>query len=129
MGLIGLVSASRADLLRQAGVRPGNVAPANELEIFCALCVGRVFYRAENQSLYFVESPNLSISEIIQQVFRGLGEAPRITQHYMDEHRLFRGALSVRLSLRQKAALFAAFALAGISITGTQIPSGVVAAP
>jgi len=113
---IGPITTNRNDLLRRAGVRPGIVAPQNELEIFCSLCVGRVFYRVENSTLYFVDSPALSISEIIEQVFRGLRQSPRIQQLYMDEHNLFRAAYRIPLSVDQRKALFAALTLSGIHI-------------
>jgi len=64
MAGIGPVTTNRSDLLRRAGVRPGIVAPKNELEIFCSLCVGRVYYRESNSTLYFVDSPALSVSQL-----------------------------------------------------------------
>jgi hypothetical protein len=116
MAGIGPVATNRDDLLRRAGVRPGISAPQNELEIFCSLCVGRVYFRDENRSLYFVDSPALSISEIIEQVFDGLAQSPRIRQLYMDEHGLLRAAMCIQLSASQQKALFAALVLSGIHI-------------
>jgi len=113
---IGPITTDRRDLLRRAGVRPGIVAPQNELEIFCSLCVGRVFYRSDNATLYFVDSPALSVSEIIEQVFAGLRQSPRIQQLYMDDHNLFRAAYRIMLSAEQRKALFTALTLSGISI-------------
>ncbi len=116
MAGIGPITTNRKDLLRRAGVRPGISAPENELEIFCSLCVGRVYYRAQNRTLYFVDSPALSVSEIIQQVFRGLAQTPRIRQLYMDEHNLFRAAYCIELNAAQQKPLFIALTLAGIHI-------------
>ena len=116
MAGIGPITTNRSDLLRRAGVRPGIVAPRNELEIFCSLCVGRVYYKIDNSTLYFVDSPALSVSEIIEQVFRGLRQSPKIQQLYMDEHNLFRAAYRIPLTPVQKKALFAALTLAGIHI-------------
>ena len=116
MAGIGPVTTNRSDLLRRAGVRPGIRDPKNELEIFCSLCVGRVYYRDENRSLYFVDSPALSISEIVEQVFRGLDQAPRVRQLYMDEHNLLRAALCLQLTAEQRKPLFTAFRLSGIHI-------------
>lgn len=116
MAGIGPITTNRKDLLRRAGVRPAISAPENELEIFCSLCVGRVYFREETQTLYFVDSPALSVSEIIQQVFRGLGQTPRVQQLYMDEHNLFRAAYRLLLAPTQRKPLFIAFALAGIHI-------------
>ena len=116
MAGIGPVTTNRNDLLRRAGARPGISAPKNELEIFCSLCVGRVYYRADNRTLYFVDSPALSISDIIKQVFRGLNQFPRVRQLHMDEHDLLQAALCIQLSDPQRKALFAALALSGINI-------------
>ena len=116
MAGIGPVTTNRADLLRRAGMRPGISDPKNELEIFCSLCVGRVYYRDDNRSLYFVDSPALSISEIIEQVFNGLGQRPRIRQLHMDQHDLLQAALCIQLTEAQRSALFVALVLSGINI-------------
>jgi hypothetical protein len=116
MAGIGPVTTNINDLLRRAGGRPGISAPKNELEIFCSLCVGRVHYRVENRTLYFVDSPALSISDIVKQVFKGLGQSPRIRQLHMDEHNLLRAASCLQLTTAQQKALFAAFTLSGIHI-------------
>lgn len=118
-GIAGPFKTSRGDHLRRTGVRRGIVAPKNELEIFCSLCVGCVYYRDENRTLYFVDSPDLSISDIIDQVFRGLNQAPSIQQLYMDEHNLFSAARCVPISAAQRKALFPAFTLSGIHITNS----------
>ncbi len=118
-GIAGPFKTSRGDHLRRTGVRPGIVAPKNELEIFCSLCVGCVYYRDENRTLYFVDSPDLSISDIIDQVFRGLNQTPSIQQLYMDEHNLFSAARCVQIGAAQRKALFPAFTLIGIHITNS----------
>lgn len=114
---IGPINTSRADLLRRKGERQGIVSPKNELEIFCSLCVGSVYYQQHKRMLYFVDSPELSVSEIVSQVFRGLGEIPRIRQLYMDEHNLFSAARCIELTGAQRKALFAAFSISGIHFT------------
>ena len=116
MAGIGPVTTNRNDLLRRAGARPGISDPKNELEIFCSLCVGRVYYRVDNRTLYFVDSPALSVSEIIGQVFKGMGQHPRVRQLHMDEHDLLQAALCIQLTEAQRKSLFAALALSGISI-------------
>ncbi len=113
---IGPITTNRKDLLRRAGVRPAISSPANELEIYCSLCVGRVYFREETRTLYFVDSPALSVSEIVQQVFKGLAQTPGIRQLYMDEHNLFRAAYSIELTPAQRKPLFIALRLAGIHI-------------
>jgi len=116
MAGIGPVTTDRNDLLRRAGARPGISAPKNELEIFCSLCVGRVYYRDDNRTLYFVDSPALSVSEIIAQVFKGLNQFPQVRQLHMDVHNLLQAALCIQLTETQRKALFAALTLSGISI-------------
>lgn len=114
---IGPIKISRADLSRRNGARRGIVSPKNELEIFCSLCVGSVYYQEEKRRLYFVDSPELSISEIIYQVFKGLEQTPRIRQLYMDEHNLFTAARCIELTASQKRTLFTAFTISGIHFT------------
>ena len=116
MAGIGPVTTNRNDLLRRAGAPPGISDPKNELEIFCSLCVGRVYYRATSRTLYFVDSPALSISDIIKQVFKGLIQFPRVRQLHMDEHDLLQAALCIQLTDPQRKALFVALALSGINI-------------
>lgn len=116
MAGIGPITTNRNDLLRRAGARPGISDPKNELEIFCSLCVGRVYYRNDNRTLYFVDSPALSVSDIIAQVFKGLGQFPRMRQLHMDEHDLLQAALCIELTGPQRKALFAALVLSGINI-------------
>lgn len=117
MAGIGPLTTNRGDLLRRTGVRPGISAPKNELEIFCSLCVGCVYYRVASRTLYFVDSPDLSISEIIEQVFRGLNQTPVFQQLYMDEHQLFSAAMCIQITVSQKIAMFSAFTLSGVHIT------------
>ena len=116
MAGIAPVATNLSDLLRRAGMRPGISDPKNELEIFCSLCVGRVHYRDENCTLYYVDSEVLSISAIVERVFEGLGQSPRIRQLHMDEHNVLRAALCLPLTATQQNALFAAFTLSGIHI-------------
>ena len=116
MAGIGPITTNLSDILKRAGARPGITNPKNELEIFCSLCVGRVYYSAQNLSLYYVDSPALSVSDIVKQVFTGLGQSPRIRQLHMDEHDLLRAALCVQLTAIQKSALLAALTLSGIHI-------------
>lgn len=123
MAGIGPVNQNRQDILKRAGSRPGVQAPQNELEIFLSLCVGRVHYRSETRMLYFVDSPALSVSEIIQQTFRGLGQQARIEQRFMDQHGVLRAAMVVRLSDLQWSAVFAALTLSGINVVQSGLAS------
>ena len=122
MAGIGPVTTNLGDLRRRAGLREGISPPKNELEIFCSLCVGRVYFDEKNRSLYFVDSPVLSISGIISQVYKGLNQTPQIRQLYMDEHNLFRAAFCIQLTAIQRMPLFAAFALSGVHITRSENP-------
>jgi hypothetical protein len=116
MAGIGPISTNRRDLLKRARGNREITATANELEIFCGLCVGRVYYREKNHSLYFVDSPALSVSDIIHQVFRGLGQAPQIHQLYMDEHQVLKAAFRLQLNPVQRKRVLVALRLAGIYI-------------
>ncbi len=115
MAGIGPIDTNRQNLLKRAGYR-GQTYPANELEIFCSLCVGRVIIRRHDNQLYFVDSPALSISDIIHQVFRGIRQEPQINQLYMDAHQLLKAASCIKLSARQHTLLMAAFSLNGIHV-------------
>ncbi len=121
MAGIGPVNRNRQDILRRAGTRPGVQAPQNDLEIFLSLCPGRVHYRNESRTLYFVDSPALSVSEIIQQTFKGLGQQARIEQRFMDEHGVLRAAMVIRLSEPQRRAVMAALTLSGVHIIQSDI--------
>ncbi len=116
MAGIGPISTDRRDILKLASKNSSLTLPNNELEIFLNLCVGRVYYLAQNQNLYFVDSPALSVTDIIHHVFRGMGQIPRIRQLYMDEHNLLKAAYSITLTAQQKQRVMVALNLNGIHI-------------
>ncbi len=116
MGGLGKVNSSRQDLLKRAGFRSSLAASANELEIFCSLCEGRVFFSKYQQYLYFVDSPSFPVSEIIQRVFHGLGQRAEIQQLYMDEHKVLKAASSIRLAQHQVSPVLTALKLTGMHI-------------
>lgn len=116
MAGIGPISTNRRDLLKRAENRSSLPTPSNELEIFCNLCVGRVYFVASSHSLYFVDSPALSVTEIIQHVFRGMRHTPRIRQLYMDEHQLLKAAYCIELTPHEAKLLLVALQLNGIHI-------------
>ena len=116
MAGIGPIVTNRRALLKQAHYASIQPLPKNELEIFLSLCVGRVLYRKQNRSLYFVDSPALSVTEIIHTVFKGLGQVPQIRQLYMDEHKLIKAAFCIVLTPRQQKLLMVALNLNGIKI-------------
>lgn len=116
MAGIGPIVTNRRDLLKSAHFDTQKPLPQNELEIFLSLCVGRVMYRSQNRSLYFVDSPALSVTDIINTVFRGLGQEPQIRQLYMDQHNLLKAAYCLPLTAQQKKLLLVALNLSGIKI-------------
>jgi len=116
MAGIGPICSNNHELLKRAEYRSGLTKPKSELEIFCSLCVGRVFFRKSNRTLYFVDAPSLSISEILQTVFQGIHQQPAIRQLYMDEHNLINAALSINLTNRQKKLVLVALRVSGIHI-------------
>ncbi len=116
MAGIGPICTDNRELLKRAEYRSTLNKPANELEIFCSLCVGRVFYLRHKRRLYFVDAPTLNISNIIQRVFRGIGQRPQIRQLYMDEHELIKAALCITLTPRQARLVLVALNLSGIHI-------------
>jgi hypothetical protein len=116
MAGIGPISTNRRDLLKRAENRSSLTVPSNELEIFCGLCVGRVYFQLLTRNLYFVDSPALSVSEIILNVFKGMGQVPKIRQLYMDEHQLLKAAFCITLTLQQQKRLMVALSLNGIHI-------------
>ncbi len=116
MAGIGPICTNNRDLLKRAEYRSGLTKPKSELEIFCSLCVGRVFFRQSNRTLYFVDAPSLSITEIINLVFKGISQQPDIKQLYMDEHNLIKAAYSIVLNNKQKKLVLVALRVSGIHI-------------
>jgi hypothetical protein len=116
MAGIGPISTDRRDILKRAEKNSSLTVPNNELEIFLNLCVGRVYYLEQSRNLYFVDSPALSVTEIIHNVFKGMGQVPRIRQLYMDEHNLLKAAYSITLNELQKKRVMVALSLNGIHI-------------
>ena len=113
---IGPKAPDQRALLERARSKSMRVRPRNELEIFSGLCVGRVFYQSAERRLFFVDSHNLSITDIIHTVFAGMAQRPRIRQLYMDEHNLIKAAFSIALTPRQARRLLVALRLNGIVI-------------
>jgi hypothetical protein len=113
---LGPIATNRIEILKRAAYRAGLSDNTSELEIFCGLCVGRVFFSQSRQTLYFVDSPVVSVSEIIEHIFKGLNSEPIIHQLYMDEHSLITAASSIKLTPGQRTRLFVALNISGIHI-------------
>ncbi|MCP4075629.1 MAG: hypothetical protein GY744_05550 [Gammaproteobacteria bacterium] len=116
MAGIGPICTNNRDLLKRAEYRSGLSKPKSELEIFCSLCVGRVLFRKSNRTLYFVDAPSLSITELIHQVFKSINQQPDIKQLYMDEHNLINAALCITLTIKQQKLVLVALRVSGIHI-------------
>lgn len=116
MAGIGPIDTNRKNLLHRAA-KPSAIASLNnDLEIFCFLCVGRVVYHQQDQKLYFVDSPALSITDIVTRVFKSLDQKPRIQQQYMDVHNYLKAAYCITLNPKQKKPIMVALRLSGIQI-------------
>lgn len=116
MAGIGPIFTNNGELLKRARFRSSLTTPANELEIFCSLCVGRVYFKKSTCCLYFVDSPTIMVTDIIKTVFRGIDEQPRFRQLYMDEHNLIKAASSIFLSSRQQKLVLVALKMNGLHI-------------
>ncbi len=120
MAGIGPICTDQRELLKRAEYRASLTVPGNELEIFCSLCVGRVFYLTQQRRLYFVDAPTLSVSAIIKHVFKGLQQRPHIRQLYMDEHRLIKAAQCIEMTPRQARQVLVALSISGLHIDRVQ---------
>lgn len=92
----------------------------NTLEIFLNLSVGRVHYKSVTRSLYYVDSLEIPVSEMIRNVFKGFNQIPDIQQCYLDKHSFFKGAFCVKLNKIQSQPVLVALRLQGIQIKITQ---------
>ena len=116
MAGIGPIDTNRRALLHRAA-KPSQIASLNsDLEIFCFLCVGRVVYRKQIERLYFVDSPALSVTDIITKVYNGMCQQPKIEQQYMDVHSYIKAAYCITLTATQKKPLMVALRLSGIQV-------------
>ncbi len=100
-------------LARQHSATPTN---ASELEIFYRLAIGRVLYRPHSGLLYYVDSPALSISSLIEAVFKGLDREANIEQLYMDQNKILRAAFRIQLAEEERAVVLTALRLRGLEI-------------
>ncbi len=95
--------------------------------IFVKLREGKVHFVSTTRNLYFVDSLDFPVSEMIKKVFIGLKQIPDINQCYLDQHSFFKGALCIKLNQSQHDAVLVALRLQGIviKITKTAISGGV----
>lgn len=121
-GGIGPMPKGFATRLRCRERSTGLPVNASHAQIFFNLGLGRVHYLPEDRLLYFVDSEEVSISETICAVFKGLGKTPQIEQLFLDNHGLIKGASRLSLSDYEAQALMAALRLKGflISMAGSE---------
>ena len=95
--------------------------------IFVKLREGKVHFVSTTRNLYFVDSLDFPVSEMIKNVFKGLKQTPDINQCYLDQHSYFKGAFCIQLNQTQHDAVLVALRLQGIviKITKTAISGGV----
>ena len=95
--------------------------------IFVKLREGKVHFVSTTRNLYFVDSLDFPVSEMIKKVFKGMKQIPDIYQCYLDQHSYFKGAFCIQLSASQHDAVLVALRLQGIviKITKTAISGGV----
>lgn len=108
MAGIGPISLKSRDMSACAGRSSMLAATANELEVFYNICVGKVIFRRFTNTLYFVDSPSVSVTDTILAVFKSFDDQPVINQLYMDPHKLIKAACCIVLQpLRVKPVLVA----------------------
>ncbi len=95
--------------------------------IFVKLREGKVHFVSTTRNLYFVDSLDFPVSEMIKNVFKGMQQTPDINQCYLDQHSFFKGAFCIQLNQTQHDAVLVALRLQGIviKITKTAISGGV----
>ena len=88
--------------------------------IFVKLREGKVHFVSSTKNLYFVDSPDIPVSEMIRKVFKGLNQIPDIQQCYLDQHSFFKGAFCMKLNESQHEPVLVALRLQGIVIKITK---------
>ena len=88
--------------------------------IFVKLREGKVHFVSTTRNLYFVDSLNFPVSEMIKKVFKGMKQIPDISQCYLDQHSYFKGAFCIQLNASQNDAVLVALRLQGIVIKITK---------
>ncbi len=88
--------------------------------IFVKLREGKVHYVSTSRNLYFVDSLDFPVSEMIKKVFKGMKQIPYINQCYLDQHSFFKGAYCIVLNESQYQPVLVALRLQGIVIKITK---------
>ena len=113
----GSIDRKMAMGLRCRDRQTGLSSQATHTQIFHNLGMDRVHFVPDTRTLHFVNSEHFQLLETIENVYRGLGEEPRIEQQYLDVHGYYKGALSLKMSPRASSAVLAALRLKGVQIS------------
>lgn len=92
-------------------------ADASPTWIFYHLGVGRAHYVAQRRTLYFVESPALSVRRMIERACAGMAARPVAQQLFIDRHGFIRGAHAVVLEADRADRILVALRLQGLQIS------------
>lgn len=112
----GSQSASMRCRKRKTGLSAG----ASDSEIFYNLGIGRVHFVSDSNWLYFIESADSCIPDILAPVFQGMQSQPDTEQLYLDPHHLLKAAKRLRLKPEEVVPVLAALRLSGIDISSAE---------
>lgn len=115
-GGIAPVDRDTAQACQGRGTGQSIPAGSGEAEIFHRLALGRVCYSYLHERLYFVHSAHVPVTEILNAVMRGHGEAAVIEQLHLDPHGVFKGARRVTLPATRAEPVLTAMRLANIQV-------------
>ncbi|MGB0722887.1 MAG: hypothetical protein ACPGU7_10885 [Gammaproteobacteria bacterium] len=112
-GGIGPVRLEQARALREA--RRGTHLPSgiSDTELFYNLGVGRVFFDPERGLLYFVDSVQDPVPELVSSI---LGMPAVVEQLHMDRHGVFNAAKRIALRADQRDVVLVALRLHGYQV-------------
>jgi hypothetical protein len=113
----GSITPEMATGLRCQDRRTGLDAKATHTKIFYNLGMDRVHFIPQTGILHFVDSEHFQVLDIINNVYRGLSNTPRIEQLFLDEHGYYKGALMLMMSAGEVEAVLVALRLKDIKIS------------
>ncbi len=113
----GSITPEMAVGLRCQDRQTGLDVRATHTRIFYNLGMDRVHFIPQTGVLHFVDSEHFQVLDIINTVYQGLGNTPRIEQLFLDEHGYYKGALRLTMSAGEVKAVLVALRLKGIKIS------------
>lgn len=113
----GSITPEMAVGLRCQDRQTGLDVRATHTQIFYNLGMDRVHFIPQTGVLHFVDSEHFQVLDIINTVYQGLGNTPRIEQLFLDEHGYYKGALRLTMSAGEVKAVLVALRLKGIKIS------------